>query len=142
MSTINPGLGRLLAGLGGALLIGSLFMPWGENAAGASQSGWEALTLTDILFLMTGLSGLAAAITGGRFGFFRRDVSLNGLTDMLGVVATILLLWLILADWPSGVSRQVGVYLALAAAAVIATGAGDFRVTSLFPKLPEGDRSN
>jgi len=69
-------------------------------------------------------------------------VSLNGLTDMLGVVATILLAWLILADWPSGVSRQVGVYLALAAATVIATGAGDFRVTSLFPKLPEGDRSN
>ena len=47
MSTINPGFGRLLAGCGGALLIGSLFMPWSESAAGVSQSGWEVLTVSD-----------------------------------------------------------------------------------------------
>jgi hypothetical protein len=142
MSTINPGFGRLLAGCGGALLIGSLFMPWSESAAGVSQSGWEVFTLSDVLFLIAGLFGLAAAITGGRFGFFRPDLSLNGTTDILGVIATILLAWLIVFDWPSGASRQVGVYLALVAAAAIATGAGDFRVKSLFPRIPNGDRSN
>ena len=140
MSTINPGFGRLLAGCGGALLIGSLFMPWSESAAGVSQSGWAVLTVSDVLFLTTGLFGLAAAITGGRFGFFRRDVSLNGATDILGVIAAILLAWLIAFDWPSGASRQAGVYLALVAAATIATGAGDFRVRSVFPTIPEGDR--
>lgn len=142
MSTINPGLGRLLAGCGGALLIGSLFMPWSESGAGASQSGWEVLTVSDVLFLITGLFGLAAAITGGRFGFFRPDLSLNGTTDILGVIAAILLAWLIWFDWPSGASRQAGAYLALVAAAVIATGAGDFRVRSLFPRIPDGDRPN
>ena len=142
MSTINPGFGRLLAGCGGALLIGSLFMPWSENAAGVSQSGWDLLTVSDVLFLITGLFGLAAAITGGRFGFFRRDVSLNGATDILSLVAGILLAWLIVFDWPSGASRQAGVYLALVAAAAITTGTGDFRVTSLFPRIPEGDRPN
>ena len=140
MSTINPGFGRLLAGCGGALLIGSLFMAWSEGAAGGSRSGWELLTLSDVLFLITGLFGLAAAITGGRFGFFRRDVSLNGATDILGVIAAILLAWLIAFDWPSGASRQAGVYLALVAAATIATGAGDFRVRSVFPTIPDGDR--
>jgi hypothetical protein len=140
MSTINPGFGRLLAGCGGALLIGSLFMPWSESAAGVSQSGWDVLTVSDVLFLITGLFGLAAAITGGRFGFFRRDVSLNGATDILGLIAAILLAWLILFDWPSGASRQAGVYLALVAAAAITTGAGDFRVKSLFPRIPDGDR--
>jgi hypothetical protein len=140
MSTINPGFGRLLAGCGGALLIGSLFMPWSQSAAGVSQSGWEVLSVSDVLFLITGLFGLAAAITGGRFGFFRRDVSLNGATDILGLIAGILLGWLIVFDWPSGASRQAGVYLALAAAAAITTGTGDFRVTSLFPRIPEGDR--
>ena len=140
MSTINPGFGRLLAGCGGALLIGSLFMPWSERAAGVSQSGWEVLTVSDVLFLITGLFGLAAAITGGRFGFFRRDLSVNGATDILGLIVAILLAWLILFDWPSGASRQAGVYLALVAAVAIATGAGDFRVTSLFPRIPEGDR--
>jgi hypothetical protein len=142
MSTINPGLGRLLAGCGGALLIGSLFMPWSESGGGVSQSGWEVLTVSDVFFLITGLFGLAAAITGGRFGFFRPDLSLNGTTDILGVIAAILLAWLIWFDWPSGASRQAGVYLALVAAAVIATGAGDFRVRSLFPRIPNGDRPN
>jgi len=140
MSTIHPGFGRLLAGCGGALLIGSLFMPWSESAAGVSQSGWEVLTVSDVLFLITGLFGLAAAITGGRFGFFRRDVSLNGATDILGLIAGILLAWLIVFDWPSGASRQPAVYLALVAAVAITTGTGDFRVTSLFPRIPQGDR--
>jgi hypothetical protein len=142
MSTINPGFGRLLAGCGGALLIGSLFMPWSESAAGVSQSGWEMLTVSDVLLLIAGLFGLAAAITGGRFGFFRRDVSLNGATDIIALIAGILLAWLIVFDWPSGATRQAGVYLALVAAAAITTGAGDFRVTSLFPRIPEGDRPN
>jgi hypothetical protein len=140
MSTINPGFGRLLAGCGGALLIGSLFMPWSERAGGASQSGWEVLTVSDGLLLITGLFGLAAAITGGRFGFFRRDLSLNGATDIVALIAAILLAWLIVLDWPSGESRQAGVYLALVAATAITTGAGDFRVRSFFPRLPEGDR--
>ena len=142
MSTIRPGFGRLLAGCGGALLIGSLFMPWSESAAGVSQNGWEMLTVSDVLLLITGLFGLAAAITGGRFGFFRRDVSLNGATDIIALIAGILLAWLIVFDWPSGSTRQAGVYLALVAAAAITTGAGDFRVTSLFPSIPEGDRPN
>jgi hypothetical protein len=139
MSTINPRFGRLLAGCGGVLLIGSLFMPWSESAAGVSQSGWDVLTF-DVLLLITGLFGLAAAITGGRFGFFRRDVSLNGATDIIALIAAILLAWLILFDWPSGASRQAGVYMALAAAAAITTGTGDFRVTSFFPRIPEGNR--
>ncbi|HEV7458938.1 MAG TPA: hypothetical protein VGN78_00255 [Solirubrobacteraceae bacterium] len=142
MSTINPGFGRLLAGCGGALLIGSLFMPWSESAAGVSQSGWEVLTVSDVLLLITGLFGLAAAITGGRFGFFRRDVSLNGATDIVSLVAAILLAWLILFDWPSGASREVGVFVALVAAVAITTGTGDFRVTSLFPTIPQGRSSD
>ena len=141
MSTINPGFGRLLAGFGGALLIGSLFLPWIESAGGVRQSGWEALTVTDVLFLITGVLGLVAAMTGWRFGFFRPDVSMNGAADIVAVVAGIVLAWLILFDWPSGVSRQAGVYLALAGALAVMTGAGDFRITSLFPKLPGEERA-
>jgi hypothetical protein len=140
MSTISPAFGRLLAGCGGALLIVSLFMPWSE-AAGVTRSGWETVTVTDVFFLLTGLCGLAAAITGGRFGFFRRDLSLNGMTDIFGVVAGILIGWLILFDFPAGASREIGVYLALVGAVAVATGAGDFRVTSWFPSIPGVERS-
>ncbi len=140
MSTINPGFGRLLAGGGGALLIASLFLPWADSPDGVSRNGWELLTMSDVFFLIAGLFGIAAAITGGRFGFFRPDVSLNGATDILGLIAAILLGWLILFDFPSGAGREAGVYLALIAGIAITCGAGDFRVRSFFPRMPNGNR--
>ena len=140
MSTINPGFGRLLAGGGGALLIASLFLPWADGPGGVSRNGWELLTMSDVFFLIAGLFGIAAAITGGRFGFFRPDLSLNATTDILGLIAAILLGWLILFDFPTGAGREAGVYLALIAGIAITCGAGDFRVTSVFPRMPNGTR--
>jgi hypothetical protein len=139
MTTINPALGRLLAGLGGALLIASLFMAW-SDAGGATHDGWQTLSVWDVFLLVTGVCGIAAAVTGGRFGFFRPDLSFNGMTDIFGVMAATLIAWLILFDFPSGADREVGVYLALVGAAAVAAGAGDFRVRSLFPSLPGTDR--
>ena len=140
MSTINPGIGRLLAGCGGVLLLIALFMPWSESGA-VTQSGWEALHTWDVFLLTCGVCGVAAALTGGRFGFFRPDLSFNAMTDIFGVVASILILWL-MADFPSGADQGAGVYLALAGALTIATGAGDFKIKSLFPRVgaPAGDR--
>ena len=140
MTTINPGFGRLLAGFGGALLIGSLFLPW-SAAAGVAQDGWQTLRAWDVFLVITGASGIAAAITGGRFGFFRPDLSLNGMTDIFGVLAGILIAWLILFDFPSGANREVGLYVALLGAIAVATGAGDFRVRSLFPRMRSAERS-
>jgi drug/metabolite transporter superfamily protein YnfA len=136
MSTVNPSLGRLLAGCGGVLLIASLFMPWSEDA-GVERTGWETVSVWDVFAAITGVCGIAAGLTGGRFGFFRRDLSFNAMTDIFGVVIAILVAWLIWVDFPTGASRRVGVYLALVGAAVVATGAGDFRVRSLFPRLPQ-----
>jgi hypothetical protein len=140
MSTINPAFGRLLAGLGGAVLIASLFMPW-SDAAGVAHDGWQTLSAWDVFLVITGVCGIGAAITGGRFGFFRPDLSFNGMTDILGVIAGILIAWLILFDFPSGANREAGLYLALVGAAAVATGAGDFRVRSLFPRMPSAERS-
>jgi hypothetical protein len=140
VSTINPTFGRLLAGLGGAVLIASLFMPWSDSA-GVTHNGWQTLSAWDVFLAITGVCGIAAAITGGRFGFFRPDLSFNGMTDIFGVIAGILIAWLILFDFPSGANQEVGLYLALVGAAAVATGAGDFRVRSLFPRMPSAERS-
>jgi hypothetical protein len=137
MTTINPPLGRWIAGCGGALLIAALFMPW-SGSGGVRENGWDALSLSDVFFLITGVCGVVAAITGGRFGFFRRDLSWNGMTDILGVISAFLIGWLLLFDFPSGASREVGAYLALVGAAAVATGAGDFRVTEWFPASQGG----
>ena len=128
----------LLIGAGGALLIASLFLPWAD-AGGASRSGWELWTMADVFFLIAALCAIAAAITGGRFGLFRPDLSLNGATDLFGVVSTVLLVWLIVFDFPAGASREVGAFLALLGAMAIAGGAGDYRTlrgAPLFPPAP------
>lgn len=124
---------RLVIGGGGALLVGSLFMPWARG-----QSGWELLTSADVFLLIVGIVALAAAVTGGHFGVFRPDVSLNGAADLLGLVAIVLTAWLAIFDFPAGASRGAGVFVALAASMAIAGAAGDYRVlrgASWFPRL-------
>jgi hypothetical protein len=129
--------GQWIAGAGGVLMIVSLFLPWADTP-GSSLNGWELWTMVDVFFLVVGLTAIAAALTGGRFGLFRRDLSLNGATDLLGVLSTILLAWLVLFDFPAGASRELGVYLALVAAVAIMTGAGDYgslRGEPTFPRI-------
>jgi hypothetical protein len=135
MTTIHPGIGRLLAGVGAVSLFVSLFLPWVDD-----RDGWEFLHAADVLLVIVAVCGIAAAITGGRYGFFRPDVSLNGATDMLAVAAAVALGWLLLFDFPADTTPSAGVYVALAAAIVTACGAGDFKVKALFPKPPEHER--
>ena len=128
----------------GRLLIVSLFLPW-AGAEGADRTGFELFTMADVFLVIVALVAIGAALTWGRYGLFRPDMSVNGAADLLGVVATILLAWFILFDFPSGASREIGVFLALVATVAIAGGAGDYSVlrgASLFPRIDEGERRN
>lgn len=143
MTSTKRGPGHLTCGLGGTLLIVSLFLPW-ASAGDVERSGWELWTMADVFLLFVGLAAIGAAITGGRFGLFRPDVSLNGAADLLGVVATILIAWLIVFDFPEGASREIGVFLALISAMAIAGGAADYgtlRGEPLFPATGGDQRS-
>ncbi len=134
----------MVAGAGGVLLIVSLFLPW-ASAEGADRTGLELLTMADAFLLIVALVAIGAALTWGRFGLFRPDMSVNGAADLLGVVATILLAWFILFDFPPGASREIGVFLALVATIAIAGGTGDYSVlrgAPLFPRIDEGERRN
>jgi hypothetical protein len=135
---INPRAGQLITGAGGVLLIVSLFLPWAEKG-GVSRSGWELLSMAHVFFLIAGLCAIAAAITGGRFGLFRPDLTLIGATDLLGLVAIVLMAWLLIFDFPAGADREIGAFLALIAAVTIAAGAGDYRPlrgAPWFPRVP------
>jgi hypothetical protein len=134
----SPRAGPSIAGVGGVLLIVSLFLPWAEKG-GATRSGWELWTMADVFFLIVGLCAIAAAITGGRFGVFRPDLTLIGATDLLGLVAIVLIGWLLILDFPAGADRGIAAFLALTAAITIAAGAGDYRPlrgAPWFPRLP------
>ncbi|MGH2974484.1 MAG: hypothetical protein ACRDLL_06400 [Solirubrobacterales bacterium] len=140
MSTVNAGIGRILAGCGGVLLIASLFLPWADGPGDISRNGWALLRTLDVLLLIVGLHAIVAALTGGRFGYFRPDLSLNAATDILGVAAAVLLGWLLAFDFPSGASPQLGAFVALIGDIAVACGAGDFRVRTFFPRIPGGER--
>jgi hypothetical protein len=132
MTSTKYGLGQLVCGGGGALLIASLFLPWAGDL-----NGWELWTMADVFFLIVGLTAIGMALTGGHFGLFRPDLSLRGAADLLGVVATVLLAWLVIFDFPDGASREIGVFLALIGAMAVAGGAGDYatlRGAPLFPR--------
>lgn len=142
MTKKKPKLGQVITGAGGVLLIVSLFLPW-TGAEEADRTGFEFLTMADAFLLIVGLVAIGTALTWGRFGLFRADLSLNGAADLLGVVATILVAWLILFDFPPGASREIGVYLALVATIAIAGGAGDYstlRGAPLFPRIDASER--
>ncbi len=68
--------------------------------------------MADVFFLIVGLVAIGMALTGGRLGLFRPDLSLSGAADLLGLVATVLLTWLVTFDFPEGASREIGVFLA------------------------------
>jgi len=135
MIITKPGPGQLIAGAGGVLLIVSLFLPW-ASADGVERSGWELFAMADVFLLTVGLVAIATALTGGRFGVFRPDLSLNGAADLLGLVAIILIAWLVIFDFPDGAGREVGVLLALAAAVTVAAGVGDYRPLRGAPWFP------
>jgi hypothetical protein len=119
--------GRMICGVGGALVLVSLFLPW-TGEGGVERSGWELLTTTDVVLAIAAVVAVLAALTGGRFSVFRPDVSLGGLADMLGVLATVILIWFLVIDFPEGSSAEVGAYLSLAGAVATMVAAGDLGV--------------
>lgn len=125
MAAETPGYQRLTVGVGGALLIASLFLPWAD-VAGVHQSGWEFNTVAAVYFVVCGAFGIATAITGGLYGLGRPDVSLIGATDLLNTTAMLLLAWLIF-DFPEQAIRQPGVFCALVSAGVTAFSVADYR---------------
>jgi hypothetical protein len=110
--------GQMIAAAGGVLLFIFLFLPWfGEGDV--SFSGWEGQSSTDVYLLIT---ALVAVMLGLGTGPPVPGVTPGGATALLGAVATILLLWLVIFDFPDGLGREVGLYLSLLASAAIAFG--------------------
>jgi hypothetical protein len=118
MNASRRGQAQLIAGAGGVLLFIFLFLPWfGEGPV--DLSGWEGQSSTDIYLLITAVVAVGAALSAG--GVALPGLTINGATALLGGVATLLLLWLLLFDFPDGADRGIGLYLSVVAAAVIAS---------------------
>jgi hypothetical protein len=119
VSTGQRSPGQTLAGAGGILLFGFLFLPW-FGVEGVNLSGWEGQSSTDVYLLITALVAIGAALAGR--GEIMPGLSMNGAAAVLGGAGTIVLLWLVIFDFPDGADRKIGLYLSLVAVIVIAFG--------------------
>lgn len=133
--------GRLVAAIGGIVLIISLFLNWygadfdgigGEFGAAAGQfaeslnvdtsfSGWQSLDFGDIVFFVIGVLAIAPAA----FDIFDLEIELPfdiGLVALVG--GGISVLWIIwrFIDKPDGISVEFGLFVGLLGAALVAAG--------------------
>jgi hypothetical protein len=123
--------GELLAGAGGALLLGAMFLPWFGKVSpfcqplegfscGHDFTAWQAFGFTDVWLLIAALSALAMAVAGANA---KTDTQITSaaMTVPLGFVATILVLYRVL-DPPGSLDHRIGVFLGLAACLAITYG--------------------
>jgi hypothetical protein len=130
MDTTKLTTGDIVAGVGGIVLLISLFLPWyGASAGGVSVtgSGWEVLGFIDILLFLIAVVAIAvvAARAAGRLP---ADVPASVVLLGLGALAVLLVLFRLVdipgGDVPDGVdlSRKLGIFIALIGAAAVAYG--------------------
>jgi hypothetical protein len=113
--------GEWIAALGGAALLGSLFLPW--YAAGTVESSaWEALAATDILLAVVAAFAVSLFVVTATQRVPAVPIALAGLVTFAGIVGLVLVLvrtaWL--PDFAD--SREWGIWLGLAGALAIVIG--------------------
>jgi hypothetical protein len=116
--------GDWLAGLGGAVLIVSLFLDW-YTVSGRNLTGWRSFSVIDVLLFLAGLLGVALAVTTALRRTPAVPVALGVLTSPVGALATLLVL-IRIVDPPGPnqfISLGAGVWIALAGALAVSAGA-------------------
>ena len=135
MDTSRLTTGDIVAGVGGIVLLISLFLPWygvsvdiAGFSASESGSGWEALGFIDILLFLIAVAAIAI-VAARAAGALPADLPAPVILLGLGALAVLLVLYRILdipvdGDVPDEVdlSRKVGVFIALLGAAAVAYG--------------------
>jgi hypothetical protein len=134
MDTSRLTTGDMIAGVGGAVLLIALFLPWygvSVDVAGFSASesgtGWEALSFVDILLFLISLAAIAI-VAARATGQLPAEVPAALVLLGLGALAVLLVIFRIIDipvdDVPDQVdiSRKIGIFIALIGAAGVAYG--------------------
>ena len=137
MDTSRMSQGQMIAAAAGVLLIIFLFLPWLGVEGADNLSGWQSSNTFDVFLLITAVVAIAAALTAGGGGIALPGVTMNGAAAVLGIVGTIVLLWLLIFDFPDGFDRKIGIFLALIAVAGIAFGSYSAAQEDTGPAAPE-----
>ena len=117
--------GEWITAVAGVVLLASLFLPWYADAgdAASTASGFEALSVIDLLLALIALAAVALLLVTAGQRLPAVPVAMSVFVAYGGLLATLLVLfrWL---DLPGdAASREWGLWPALAASLGIAAGA-------------------
>jgi hypothetical protein len=128
--------GEQIAGIAGIVLLLDMWIfDWfsysasvGDISASTGGDAWQVFGFIDIVIFVAALSGIALAVIAATATEINAPVALSAVTAVLGIIATILILYRIIdpPDQDLGdlvdVGRSFGVWLGLVAAAAVAYG--------------------
>jgi hypothetical protein len=114
--------GERIAGVAAVLLIVALFLPW-YSVAGTDVTGWQAMTVDDVLIAIAALLALAALLVDAWPRLSGFAVAALSLGSIVGLVAVVLTIFRVADPAPAGdASLAAGAWLALAAAVGLTFG--------------------
>lgn len=122
--------GEWIAGLGGAALLVSLFLPWYGGAARGltTVTGWQSLAVLDVLLALAALGALALPVVTAAQRVPAVPIALASLVTMEGLLAAALVLVRVGFVPGEADGREWGLWLGLAGAlAILAGGAAAMR---------------
>jgi hypothetical protein len=113
--------GEWIAALGGAALLGSLFLPWYGDGQ-VDFTAWEALAANDVILAIVAASGVALLVVTATQQVPAVPIAMGALVTLAGIVGTVLVL--VRVGWtPDGApERAGGLWLGLAGALAIVVG--------------------
>ena len=132
--------GEWLAAISGVSLLVSLFLPWYEIAGlrgparsgwtaygplsgSLTASGWESLSVIDVLLALVAVSGVLLAVVTATQRVPALPVAVSALVSLFGMVGIVLVLFRVLdtPDWATG--RDWALWLGLASSVGVVAGA-------------------
>jgi drug/metabolite transporter (DMT)-like permease len=113
--------GEWLAGVAGIALIVTLLLPWYEAPAG-TVTGYEALSVIDILLTLLALLALALPVLQATQDGPSRPVGAAVLTVVLGGLGVLLVLFRLIDAPADGLEVRPGAWAALVAVVAIVAG--------------------
>jgi hypothetical protein len=113
--------GEWIAVAGGVALIASLFLAW-YDAPTESLTGFQALTVIDVLLTLIALVALALGVLQATQDTPAKPVAFGVLSVVFGALAVLLVLFRLIDSPADGLTVAAGAWLGLVAALAITVG--------------------
>jgi lysylphosphatidylglycerol synthetase-like protein (DUF2156 family) len=113
--------GEWIAAAGGVALIVSLALPW-YDAPTETVTGFEALTVIDVLLVLLALLALALAVLEATQDSPSKPVGAAVLTVVFGALGVLLVLFRLIDAPSAGLEVRAGAWVGLAAAIAVTVG--------------------